>query len=578
MSDWHVYILRCADDTLYTGITTDLARRLRQHNQSPAGARYTRARRPVELVYSETLASKGDALRREHAIKQLDRAAKLQLLESTAPLPEDTDMTFSSLGLIQPLQHALDQLGHHTPTPVQAQAIPIALAGHDLIAAAQTGTGKTGSFSLPMLQKLSTVTPASANHVRALVLTPTRELAQQVADNLQDYGRYLPLRVVVAYGGVSLNPQMMALRKGADILVATPGRLLDLHSKNALKLGQLQILVLDEADRMLDLGFSRELNQILELLPKRRQTMLFSATFSDPIRELAGKLLQNPKQVDASPRNTTVAAVKQWIIPVDKQRKLELFCHLLRKHRWPQVLVFAKTRKRVDELVTSLGFQQVSCDAIHGDITQSARLAALKRFNAGEVRILVATDVAARGLDIESLPLVVNLDLPIGAEGYVHRIGRTGRAGQTGEAISLVCADEANQLAAIENLIGKVLSRREIQGFEPNHRVPATGPGKRPPSAKDVKDAKGKSSAKKKKKKTPGKRKAEAAAKPRQAAPAPAAASSAPAGKTRKPRPGKPASSRGKGDAAPRDAGDRPPRKKPSGPLKPRTRQGSKPG
>ena len=407
-------------------------------------------------------------------------------------------MQFKDLGLIDPLLQALGELKHTTPTPIQAKAIPAVLAGRDLIAAAQTGTGKTGSFALPLLQKLGELPPPEPNSISALVLTPTRELAQQVADDLRDYGRRLPVRVIVAYGGVSLNPQMMALRRGADILVATPGRLLDLHGKNALRLGQLRVLVLDEADRMLDMGFSRELDQILALLPRRRQTLLFSATFSDPIRALATGLLHHPLEVDASPRNTAVASVRQRVIPVDKQRKLELFCHLLRRQRWPQVLVFAKTRKRVDELVTSLQYQEVSTAAIHGDIPQHARLAALKRFNAGQVRVLVATDVAARGLDIEALPLVVNLDLPVAPEGYVHRIGRTGRAGQEGEAISLVCADEATQLAAIESLIGKMLPRREIDGFEPKHRVPATGPNKRPPPAADAKPAKPRAGKKKK--------------------------------------------------------------------------------
>ena len=436
-------------------------------------------------------------------------------------------MQFKDLGLIEPLRQALDALGHTTPTPIQVKAIPAVLAGRDLIAAAQTGTGKTGSFALPLLQKLGELPPPEPNSISALVLTPTRELAQQVADDLRDYGRRLPVRVLVAYGGVSLNPQMMALRRGADILVATPGRLLDLHGKNALRLGQLQVLVLDEADRMLDMGFSREIQQILALLPRRRQTLLFSATFSDPVRALATGLLHHPLEVDASPRNTTVASVKQRVIPVDKQRKLELFCHLLRKQRWPQVLVFAKTRKRVDELVTSLQYQAVSTAAIHGDIPQHARLAALRRFNAGQVRVLVATDVAARGLDIEALPLVVNLDLPIAPEGYVHRIGRTGRAGQAGEAISLVCADEATQLAAIEALIGKMLARREVEGFEPKHRVPATGPNKRPPPVVDAKPTKPKAG--KKKKKAP-------AGKPKSRAEKPRAA-----GKAGKPAPARPA-------------------------------------
>ena len=504
MRDWHFYILRCADGSLYSGITTDLERRVREHNAGAAGARYTRGRRPVSLAYSERLPDRAQALRREHAVKQLDRAAKLQLLADATPLPDHLHlpdhnaMSFATLGLIEPLQRALAELEHRTPTPIQRQAIPVVLAGRDLIAAAQTGSGKTASFALPLLQKLDAGTPASSNCIRALVLTPTRELAQQVADNLKTYGRHLSLRITVAYGGTSLNPQMMALRRGADILVATPGRLLDLREKNAVKFHELQLLVLDEADRMLDMGFSRELQEILTLLPRRRQTLLFSATFSDAIRELAAGLLHKPQQIDASPRNTTVGTVKQWLIPVDKQRKLELFCHLLRKRHWPQVLVFAKTRKRVDELVTSLKFQNISTDAIHGDITQAARLAALKRFQAGAVRVLVATDVAARGLDISALPLVVNLDLPVDAEGYVHRVGRTARAGAAGEAISLVCADEAVQLNAIETLIGKLLQRREIQGFEPKHAVPVTGPNRRPPSPKTIKKAANKTGAKKK--------------------------------------------------------------------------------
>lgn len=399
-------------------------------------------------------------------------------------------MNFAALGLIEPLLRALDELNHKTPTPVQRQVIPAVFAGRDIIAAARTGTGKTASFALPLLQKLNGGPAADANCVRALLLAPTRELAQQTADNLKAYGRYLTLRINVAYGGTSLNPQMMALRRGADILVATPGRLLDLREKNAIRFSQLQILVLDEADRMLDMGFSQELDQILTLLPKRRQTLLFSATYTDPIRELADRLLHRPQQIDIGPRGSTVATVKQWLIPVDKQRKLELFCYLLRKRNWTQLLVFAKTRKRVDELVTSLKFQNITTDAIHGDIPQPRRLAALKRFKAGEVRVLVATDVAARGLDISGLPLVVNLDLPLSAEGYVHRIGRTARAGMTGEAISLICADEATQLNAIETLIGKALPRHEIHGFAPKHQVPATAPNKRPPGRKEINRAK----------------------------------------------------------------------------------------
>ena len=391
-------------------------------------------------------------------------------------------MRFRDLGLIEPLLKALAELGQNTPTAIQAQAIPAALRGRDIIAASQTGTGKTASFGLPLIQLLSESPEPSPNSVQALVLVPTRELAQQVSDTLRDYTRHIRMRVYAAYGGVSINPQMMALRRGADILVATPGRLLDLLGKNALRCASLRLLVLDEADRMLDMGFARDIAQILAQLPSRRQTLLFSATYSTGIRALAATLLHDPLEIDATPRNSTVAGVRQSLIPVDKRRKLELFCHLLRKRRWQRLLVFANTRKRVDEVLSSLRHSGVPSEAIHGEIPQHARLAALRRFDAGETRVLVATDVAARGLDISALPLVLNLDLPASAEGYVHRIGRTARAGELGEAITLVCADEADQLAAIETLIGKQLPRREVSGFEPKHRVPATGPGKPPPA------------------------------------------------------------------------------------------------
>ena len=384
-------------------------------------------------------------------------------------------MTFSSLGLIDPILQALDALQYKTPTPVQMQAIPAVLAGRDLMAAAQTGTGKTAGFALPLLQRLTMEGPqVGSNAVRALVLVPTRELAEQVHESFRAYGKHLPLRTHVAYGGVSINPQMMKLRKGLDVLVATPGRLLDLHGRNAIKFTQLQTLVLDEADRMLDLGFSRELDALIALFPKRRQTLLFSATFSDPIRALAASFLHDPLSIEVSPRNSTVKSIKQWIIPVDKKRKPELFTHLLKQNKWGQVLVFVKTRKGVEQLVETLQARGIRADSIHGDKPQPARLRALERFKAGEVQILVATDVAARGLDIDDLPLVVNFDLPIVAEDYIHRTGRTGRAGATGEAISLVCADEVQQLSAIEALTRQTLTRDEEPGFEPDHRVPMT--------------------------------------------------------------------------------------------------------
>jgi superfamily II DNA/RNA helicase len=387
-------------------------------------------------------------------------------------------MTFADLGLFAPLLRTLETLDYRTPSPVQAQAIPAVLEGRDLLAAAQTGTGKTAAFALPLLQRLSQEGAApGANRIRALVLVPTRELAEQVHESFRRYGAQLPLRSFAVYGGVSLNPQMMALRKGVDVLVATPGRLLDLYRQNAVRFDQVQALVLDEADRMLDLGFARELAALFDVLPRQRQTLLFSATFSDPIRALAGQLLRDPRSIDVSPRNTAATTVRQWLVPVDKKRKPELFLHLLRARRWEQLLVFVRTRKGVDQLVETLLAEGVGAEAIHGDRPQPARLRALERFKAGEAQVLVATDVAARGLDIHGLPRVVNFDLPVVAEDYVHRIGRTGRAGASGEAISLVCADEVEQLAAIESLLRQALPRREEPDFSPEHRLPLTAAG-----------------------------------------------------------------------------------------------------
>ncbi|KFX67485.1 DEAD/DEAH box helicase [Pseudomonas taeanensis MS-3] len=408
-------------------------------------------------------------------------------------------MTFASLGLIDPLLRTLDSLDYVAPTPVQAEAIPAVLAGRDLMAAAQTGTGKTAGFALPLLQRLMMEGPnVASNSVRALVLVPTRELAEQVQQSFLTYGQHLPLRSYAVYGGVSINPQMMKLRKGLDVLVATPGRLLDLYRQNAVKFNQLQTLVLDEADRMLDLGFARELDDLFCALPKKRQTLLFSATFSEAIRGMAKELLRDPLSIEVSPRNAAAKSVKQWLIPVDKKRKAELFLHLYRSQRWSQVLVFVKTRKGVDELEAELQRQGISADAIHGDKPQPTRLRALQRFKNNEVKVLVATDVAARGLDIDDLPLVVNFDLPIVAEDYVHRIGRTGRAGATGQAVSLVCADEVQHLSAIEALIQQVLKRVDEPDFIPDHRVPQTLAGgqvvkkpKKPKKAKVVGGGKG---------------------------------------------------------------------------------------
>jgi len=388
--------------------------------------------------------------------------------------PSPSSPTFASLGLIDQIVRTLDALAYHTPTAVQLQAIPAVLAGHDVMAAAQTGTGKTAGFTLPILQRLAKSGEVGPNAARALILVPTRELAEQVHESVRTYAEGLSMRTLVAYGGVSINPQMMALRKGVDVLVATPGRLLDLQRQNAVRFNEIKTLVLDEADRMLDLGFAREIDGILKLLPKKRQTLLFSATFSDQIRALANQMLREPVRIEASPRNTTVAAIKQWVVTVDKKRKAELFLYLLKQHDWPQVLAFARTRKGVDELVALLDAKRISADSIHGDKPQPARLRALERFRAGEVRVLVATDVAARGIDIDDLPAVINVDLPIVAEDYVHRTGRTGRKGASGEAVSLVCADEVEQLAAIEVLTRQQLERIEEPGFAPEHRVPLT--------------------------------------------------------------------------------------------------------
>ncbi|WBR99937.1 DEAD/DEAH box helicase [Pseudoduganella sp. SL102] len=384
-------------------------------------------------------------------------------------------MTFRSLKLIDPLLRALDELGYDEPTPVQKRAIPAVLAGRDLMAAAQTGTGKTAGFALPLLHRLTLEGAVEPLGVRCLVLAPTRELAEQVFNSFRKYGAHVPLRYGVAYGGVPIEPQVAKLRKGLDVLVATPGRLLDLQRQGALTLSRLETLVLDEADRMLDLGFAADLDAVFAALPAERQTLLFSATFPDAIRTLAGRLLRDPLSVQASPANAAAKTVRQLVITTDKKSKPDLFLHLLRERGWGQVLVFAKTRKGVDQLVGVLQQEGIRADAIHGDKPQPARLRALARFKAGDVQVLVATDVAARGLDILGLPLVVNHDLPTVAEDYVHRIGRTGRAGASGEAISLVAADEVELLRAIETVIRQVLPREEIAGFEADHRVPSTG-------------------------------------------------------------------------------------------------------
>lgn len=393
-------------------------------------------------------------------------------------------MSFASLGLSAPLLKAIEKQGYTTPTPIQQQAIPAVLEGRDVMAAAQTGTGKTAGFTLPLLERLATKAPVEGNQVRCLVLTPTRELAAQVSESIATYGENLPLRSAVVFGGVKINPQIMLMRRGVDILVATPGRLLDLYNQNAVKFNNLEILVLDEADRMLDMGFINDIKKVLKVLPKKRQNLLFSATFSDDIRALAKGLVNDPVEISVTPRNTTANTVKQWIHCVDKKEKGDLLVRLIKDNKWHQVLVFTRTKHGANKLTKQLNEEGITAAAIHGNKSQGARTKALAEFKQNVTRILVATDIAARGLDIEQLPQVVNFDLPNVAEDYVHRIGRTGRAGASGHAVSLVAADEVDQLIAIERLIQKVLERRHIEGFEANHIVPITTLDSRPMKAK----------------------------------------------------------------------------------------------
>ena len=381
-------------------------------------------------------------------------------------------MPFSSLGLSPPIVDAVSKQGYDTPSPIQAQAIPAILKGKDIMGAAQTGTGKTAGFTLPILHLLSKGEPAKANHIRTLVLTPTRELAAQVAESVATYGANLPLRSAVVFGGVKINPQMMKLRKGVDILVATPGRLLDLYQQKAVKFNQVEVLVLDEADRMLDMGFIHDIKKILALLPKKRQNLLFSATFSDDIRKLARGLLNDPVEISVTPRNSTVEAVSQLVIPVDKAKKSALLTHLIKQHKWQQVLVFTRTKHGANRLTKHLEGKGIKAAAIHGNKSQAARTKALSEFKQNSITVLVATDIAARGLDISQLPHVVNFDLPNVAEDYVHRIGRTARAGALGHAVSLVSADEIKQLNDIQNLIRQLINREFVDGFEPDHSLP----------------------------------------------------------------------------------------------------------
>jgi len=384
-------------------------------------------------------------------------------------------MSFSTLGLSDAIVRAVTEQGYTSPTPIQAQAIPMVLNGGDLLAGAQTGTGKTAGFTLPILQRLSTDAVGSLQKsksapraIRALVLTPTRELAAQVEESVRLYGKYTNLNSAVIFGGVGINPQIKLLKQGVDILVATPGRLLDHAGQRTVDLSKIEILILDEADRMLDMGFIHDIKKVLALLPPKRQNLLFSATFSDEIKALADKLLNNPQSIEVARRNSTVEVIAQKIHPVDRDKKHPMLAHLIKENAWQQVLVFTRTKHGANKLVEQLGKDGIGAMAIHGNKSQSARTKALAEFKDGSLQVLVATDIAARGIDIDQLPHVVNYDLPNIPEDYVHRIGRTGRAGATGEAVSLVCVDEHQMLKDIEKLIKQTLPRHVIPGFEPD--------------------------------------------------------------------------------------------------------------
>ncbi|EDZ63735.1 putative RNA-helicase, DEAD/DEAH box family [Sulfurimonas gotlandica GD1] len=383
-------------------------------------------------------------------------------------------MSFNTLGLSAPLLKAIKEQGYTEPTPIQKQAIPVILNRKDILAGAQTGTGKTAGFTLPMLELLSRAKHTSGkHHVKALILTPTRELAAQVAESVEVYGKHLPFKSCVIFGGVKINPQIVQLRKGIDIVIATPGRLLDHISQKTIDLSKVDFLILDEADRMLDMGFINDIRKILEILPKQRQNLLFSATYSDEIKKLSDRLLNSPTLIEVARRNTASETVKQAVYPVDKERKRELLTHLINDGKWKQVLVFTRTKHGANRLSDQLEKDGITSAAIHGNKSQNARTKALADFKKSEVRVLVATDIAARGIDIDQLPHVVNYELPNVSEDYVHRIGRTGRAGNEGEAISLVCVDELEYLANIEKLINKDIPKIHLKGFKPDPSIKA---------------------------------------------------------------------------------------------------------
>jgi ATP-dependent RNA helicase RhlE len=378
-------------------------------------------------------------------------------------------MSFTNLGLSKPILHAIKDEGYDKPTPIQEKAIPIVLNGQDVLAGAQTGTGKTAGFTLPLLQLLSTNSKKRVSkQVRALILTPTRELAAQVGESVKTYGKYLPLTSSIVFGGVGINPQISTLKKGLDILVATPGRLLDHVGQRTVDLSHVEYLILDEADRMLDMGFIHDIKKVLAILPKKKQTLLFSATFSNEIKKLADNLLNSPVLIEVAKRNATAKDIRQIVHPVDKTKKRDLLTHLIKSENWEQVLVFTRTKHGANRLSKQLVMDGISSAAIHGNKSQGARTKALADFKKGAVSVLVATDIAARGIDIEQLPSVVNYELPNISEDYIHRIGRTGRAGNGGIACSLVCVDELEYLRGIERLTKQKIKKVTIRGYEPD--------------------------------------------------------------------------------------------------------------
>ena len=388
-------------------------------------------------------------------------------------LSKGYSMSFKNLGLSDELLNTIQKEGYSEATPVQERAIPLINKGMDILAGAQTGTGKTAAFALPILNRLQQ-SKSNKRKVRALILTPTRELAAQVNNSFRTYGIALPFKTIEIFGGVSMRPQKSKLKKGVDIVVATPGRLLDHLSQNTIDLSGVEVFVLDEADRMLDMGFKRDIEKVIKQLPERRQNLLFSATFPKEIQKLASRLLNSPKKIQVASENSTAEKVKQTVYPVDQSRKRELLIHSIKENNWFQVLVFIKTKRAADKLTRQLNKKGILSDTIHGNKTQAARSKALEGFKKGKVQVLVATDVAARGIDIDLLPVVINFNLPMVAEDYIHRIGRTARAGKEGEAISLVCAEEFNLLSDIERLLKFRIPREDIEGFETTQHLNTT--------------------------------------------------------------------------------------------------------